>query len=92
MDWVWELHGEESITGVVDLRLNGGFDKVAARCVLELGLACCHSNSYDRPSMRNVLRVLIGEVAPPFVQVDKPAFTWPVIAFVIKFLYFTIQK
>lgn len=84
MDCVWEFHGEENITGVVDLRLTSDFHKVATRCVLELGLVCCHANPpYERPSIRNVLRVLIGEVAPPFVQVDKPAFTWPVIASVL---------
>lgn len=86
VEWVWELHGEEkeSITDAVDLRLNGDFDKVQARCVLELGLACCHPNPYERPSMRTVLRVLIGEAAPPFVPVEKPAFTWPATAPVLR--------
>ena len=80
VDWVWELHGKENIIDGVDLRLNGNFDKVQAKCVLELGLACCHPNPYERPSMRTVLQVLIGEAAPPFVAFEKPAFTWPVMA------------
>ncbi|KAJ1432842.1 Serine/threonine-protein kinase, active site [Sesbania bispinosa] len=84
MDWVWELHSEESITDSVDLRLNGDFNKVQARCVLELGLACCHPNPYEWPSMRTVMQVLQGETAPPFVPVEKPAFTWPAMAPVLK--------
>ncbi|KAJ1423274.1 Serine/threonine-protein kinase, active site [Sesbania bispinosa] len=84
MDWVWELHSEENITDAVDLRLNGDFNKVQARCVLELGLACCHPNPYERPSMRSVMQVLQGETAPPFVHVEKPAFTWPAMAPVLK--------
>ncbi|KAK7278814.1 hypothetical protein RJT34_23852 [Clitoria ternatea] len=77
VDWVWELHSRENITNSVDLRLNGEFDKVQAKCVLELGLACCHPNPYERPSMSTVLQVLEGEATPPFVAFEKPAFTWP---------------
>ncbi|KAK7345161.1 hypothetical protein VNO77_15676 [Canavalia gladiata] len=46
-------------------------------------LACCHPNPYERPSMRTVLQVLIGEAAPPFVVFEKPAFTWPAMPPVI---------
>ncbi|KAK7392788.1 hypothetical protein VNO78_21236 [Psophocarpus tetragonolobus] len=80
VDWVWELHCKENITGAVDLRLNGHFDKAQAKCVLELGLACCNPNPYERPSMRTVLQMLIGEADPPFVALEKPAFTWPATA------------
>ncbi|XP_020206016.1 probable L-type lectin-domain containing receptor kinase S.5 [Cajanus cajan] len=80
VDWVWELHGRENITDAVDLRLSGDFDEAQAKCVLELGLACSHPNPYERPSMRTVLQVLIGEAAPPFVPFEKPAFTWPATA------------
>jgi len=80
LDWVWECHGRENITEAVDLNLNGDFDKAEAKCVLELGLACCHPNPYERPSMRTVLQVLTGEAAPPSVPFEKPAFTWPATA------------
>ncbi|QCE05180.1 Protein kinase [Vigna unguiculata] len=83
VEWVWELHGREKITDAVDLRLNDDFDKAEAKCVLELGLACCHPNPYERPSMRSVLLVLIGEASPPFVAAEKPAFTWPATASVL---------
>ncbi|RDX90389.1 putative L-type lectin-domain containing receptor kinase S.5, partial [Mucuna pruriens] len=80
VDLVWELHGRGNITDAVDLRLNGDFDKAQAKCLLELGLACCHPNPYERPSMKTVLQVLTGEASPPFVAFEKPAFTWPTTA------------
>ncbi|ESW17689.1 hypothetical protein PHAVU_007G260500 [Phaseolus vulgaris] len=83
VEWVWELHGRESITDAVDLRLNDDFDKAEAKCVLELGLACCHPNPHERPSMRTVLLVLTGEASHPFVAVKQPAFTWPATASVL---------
>ena len=77
VDWVWENYRGGSILDVVDLQLNGVFSKEQAECVLVLALACCHPNPYQRPSMRTVLRVLAGEVAPPVIPIDRPAFVWP---------------
>ncbi|KAL6336913.1 hypothetical protein AAG906_036227 [Vitis piasezkii] len=77
VDWVWENYRGGSILDVVDLQLNGIFSKEQAECVLVLALACCHPNPYQRPSMRTVLRVLAGEVAPPVIPMDRPAFVWP---------------
>ncbi|WJX11289.1 hypothetical protein P8452_01918 [Trifolium repens] len=45
--------------------------------VLILGLACCHPNPNQRPSMKTVLMVLNGEISPPNVPLDRPAFVWP---------------
>ncbi|XP_045832851.1 probable L-type lectin-domain containing receptor kinase S.5 [Trifolium pratense] len=45
--------------------------------VLILGLACCHPNPNQRPSMKTVLMVLNGEVSPPNVPLERPAFVWP---------------
>ncbi|WJX17712.1 hypothetical protein P8452_07594 [Trifolium repens] len=45
--------------------------------VLILGLACCHPNPNQRPSMKTVLMVLNGEISPPNVSLDRPAFVWP---------------
>ena len=77
VDWVWENYRGGRILDVVDLQLNGIFSKEQAECVLVLALACCHPNPYQRPSMRTVLRVLAGEVAPPVIPMDRPAFVWP---------------
>ena len=77
VDWVWENYRGGRVVDVVDLRLNGVFSEEQAECVLVLALACCHPNQYSRPSMRTVLRVLAGEVAPPVIPMDRPAFVWP---------------
>ncbi|XP_034693241.1 probable L-type lectin-domain containing receptor kinase S.5 [Vitis riparia] len=77
VDWVWENYRGGSILDVVDLQLNGVFSKEQAECVLVLALASCHPNPYQRPSMRTALRVLAGEVAPPVIPMDRPAFVWP---------------
>ncbi|KAG5063459.1 hypothetical protein JHK85_004642 [Glycine max] len=43
-------------------------------------LSCSSNAPYERPSMRTVLLVLIGEVAPPIVALEKHAFTWSATA------------
>ncbi|XP_022766022.1 probable L-type lectin-domain containing receptor kinase S.5 [Durio zibethinus] len=77
VEWVWEQHRLEKLGDVIDLQLNKDFDADQAQCILLLGLACCHPNPYERPSMRTALQVLTGEVAPPSVPAEKPAFIWP---------------
>ncbi|XVF75922.1 hypothetical protein PTKIN_Ptkin13bG0225700 [Pterospermum kingtungense] len=84
VEWVWEHHRMERITDVIDLRLNKEFDVDQAQCVVMLGLACCHPNPYERPSMRTALQVLTGEVGAPAVPAEKPAFMWPAMAPVIR--------
>ena len=77
---MWELHKLERILEVMDMRLSGNFDRDQAESVLKLGLACCHPNPYQRPSMRTALQVFTGEVAPPPIPNEKPAFVWPATA------------
>ena len=79
VDWAWVNYSRERILDVVDLHLNGDFNKEEAECVLILALACCHPNPYQRPSTKTALRVLTGEVAPPLIPKAKPAFMWPVM-------------
>ncbi|OMO68960.1 hypothetical protein COLO4_29322 [Corchorus olitorius] len=79
-EWVWQHHRMGTITDVVDFRLDKDFDKDQAQCILVLGLACCHPNPFERPSMRTALQVLTGEVAAPSVPIEKPAFMWPAMA------------
>ncbi|CAK9148455.1 unnamed protein product [Ilex paraguariensis] len=80
IDWVWELYQMGKIIEAMDSWLNGDFNEEQAECVLRLGLACCHPNPYQRPSMRTALQVLTGEAAPPPIPSEKPAFTWPAMA------------
>jgi len=76
--WVWDLHGKGKVVGGVDGRLKKEeIKEEEVECVLVLGLACCHPNPHQRPSMRSVLQVLNGEAPPPEVAKERPAFMWP---------------
>jgi serine/threonine protein kinase len=81
--WVWELYGKGEIVSVVDQRITSEDNEVERvkweeiEIVLVLGLACCHPNPNERPSMKTVLMVLNGEVSPPIVPMERPSFVWP---------------
>ncbi|CAH8312584.1 unnamed protein product [Eruca vesicaria subsp. sativa] len=60
-----------------DPRMGSSFNEEEMKSVLLLGLACCHPNPNQRPSMRTVLMVLTGETSPPDVPTERPAFVWP---------------
>ncbi|KAF3442651.1 hypothetical protein FNV43_RR16567 [Rhamnella rubrinervis] len=77
--WVWDLHNKDKILDAADSRLKE-FDEEEMVHVLTLGLACCHPNPQERPSMRTVLKVLTGEADPPMVSTEIPAFMWPPMA------------
>ncbi|XP_061964443.1 probable L-type lectin-domain containing receptor kinase S.5 [Populus nigra] len=74
---LWELYRRGTILEGADPRLNGIFIEEEMECVLILGLACCHPNPKNRPSMKTVLQVLTGEAPPPEVPAERPAFMWP---------------
>ena len=75
--WLWDLHRQERILDAIDSRLTKEFDEEGMLSMLLLALACCHPNPHQRPSMRTVLQVLTGEVPPPLVPTERPAFVWP---------------
>ncbi|XP_059428451.1 probable L-type lectin-domain containing receptor kinase S.5 [Corylus avellana] len=75
--WLWELRREERIVDAVDSKLAGEFDEDEMAGMLVLGLACCHPNPHQRPSMRTVLQVLTGEAPPPLLAAERPDFVWP---------------
>ncbi|KAK3405611.1 hypothetical protein EUGRSUZ_K01843 [Eucalyptus grandis] len=62
---------------LADSRMGGDFGDGEMEDMFVLGLACCHPNPNCRPSMRSVLQVLTGQVAPPIVPLERPAFIWP---------------
>jgi serine/threonine protein kinase len=77
--WLWDLYRQGRILDAVDSRLKKEFDEEEEMLsiMLILALACCHPNPHQRPSMRTVLQVLKGEVPPPVVPTERPAFMWP---------------
>ncbi|KAH1086740.1 hypothetical protein GYH30_018305, partial [Glycine max] len=65
VDWVWEKYKQGRILDVVDPKLNGHFDEKEVMVVLKLGLMCSNDVPAARPSMRQVVRYLDGEVEVP---------------------------
>ncbi|XP_057459156.1 L-type lectin-domain containing receptor kinase S.4-like [Lotus japonicus] len=65
VDWVWKKYKEGRALDVVDPKLNGVFDESEVLKVLKMGLLCSSNAATDRPSMRQVVRFLDGEVGLP---------------------------
>ncbi|KAK2996189.1 hypothetical protein RJ639_029455 [Escallonia herrerae] len=65
VDWVWHKWVEEKVLDVVDSRLKGVFDENEVVMVLKLGLMCSNHAPLARPSMRQVVMYLEGEVGLP---------------------------
>ncbi|GLJ39211.1 hypothetical protein SUGI_0799950 [Cryptomeria japonica] len=77
VDWVWGLYRENRLLDAADTRLAQKFDRDEMLCMLQLGLACSHPNSQERPTMRQVLQILGKDAPPPLLPLFKPAFVWP---------------
>ncbi|GMI90296.1 L-type lectin receptor kinase S.4 [Hibiscus trionum] len=67
VDWVWERWQSGAALEVVDPKLNGDFDEVEAIVVIKLGLMCSNDAPDLRPTMRQIVRYLEGELLLPEV-------------------------
>ncbi|KAL7248373.1 hypothetical protein ACSBR2_003149 [Camellia fascicularis] len=67
VDWVWDNWKEGTFLNVVDPSLKGEFDEIEVLMVLKLGLMCSNNVALTRPSMRQVVRYLEGEIDVPEV-------------------------
>ncbi|XP_039031229.1 L-type lectin-domain containing receptor kinase S.4-like isoform X2 [Hibiscus syriacus] len=67
VDWVWEQWQSGAALEVVDPKLNCDFDEVEAIVVIKLGLMCSNNEPDARPTMRQLVRYLEGEVLLPEV-------------------------
>jgi serine/threonine protein kinase len=65
VDWVLEHWQRESLAEVVDARLEGSYDAGEATLALKLGLLCSHPLPGARPSMRQVMQYLDGDMPLP---------------------------
>ncbi|KAK7390507.1 hypothetical protein VNO78_25814 [Psophocarpus tetragonolobus] len=65
VDCVWNKFKQGRILDMVDPRLNGVFNEREMLMVLKLGLLCSNGAPNARPSMRQVVRFLEGEVGLP---------------------------
>ncbi|KAM7499293.1 hypothetical protein LguiA_023707 [Lonicera macranthoides] len=65
VDWVWDKFKERNVLEVVDKRLRGEYEEGEVMVVVKLGLMCSDNVAAERPSMRQVVRYLDGEVGLP---------------------------
>ncbi|KAG2730337.1 hypothetical protein I3760_01G287700 [Carya illinoinensis] len=63
VDWVWQKWRVGAILGVTDPKLGGEFDESEVVLVLKLGLMCSNDDPEARPTMRQLVRYLEGELA-----------------------------
>ncbi|KAA8540770.1 hypothetical protein F0562_024311 [Nyssa sinensis] len=63
IDWVRGKYAEGRVWEVADERIKGEYVVEEIEAVLKLGLASCHPNPLHRPTMREVVAVLVGEEA-----------------------------
>ncbi|XP_062116159.1 L-type lectin-domain containing receptor kinase S.1 [Humulus lupulus] len=61
IDWVRDLYLEGKVVEAADKRVRGEYEEAEMEVVLKLGLACCHPDPQRRPSMKEVVAVLVGE-------------------------------
>ncbi|EAY83825.1 hypothetical protein OsI_39043 [Oryza sativa Indica Group] len=81
--WVWDLYGNGRIIDAADHRLGGEFNGEEMEAVMVVGLWCAHPDRSLRPTIRQAVSVLRGEVPPPSLPTRMPVATFlsPVDAF-----------
>ncbi|KAF6151377.1 hypothetical protein GIB67_012237 [Kingdonia uniflora] len=65
VDWVWDKWSRGEALDAVDSRMNGDFDENEVLLVLRLGLMCSSHAPMARPSMKQVVSYLDGDVRTP---------------------------
>ncbi|KAI8573922.1 hypothetical protein RHMOL_Rhmol01G0313500 [Rhododendron molle] len=71
VDWVFEKWKEGAILDTSDPRLGGDYLGEEMELVLKLGLLCSKSDAATRPSMRQVMQYLDGDVLLPEIIHDS---------------------
>ncbi|CAN6309164.1 unnamed protein product [Urochloa humidicola] len=78
VDWVLEHWQEEKLAEVIDARLEGKYDADEATLALKLGLLCSHPLPGARPSMRQVMQYLEGDM--PFPELTPAHLSFSMLA------------
>ncbi|KAM4107413.1 hypothetical protein ACB094_04G142300 [Castanea mollissima] len=63
IDWVRHLYSKGKICEAADQRIRGEYEVEEMEMVLKLGLACCHPDPQRRPTMKEMVAVLMAEKA-----------------------------
>jgi serine/threonine protein kinase len=73
-DWVVGHWNRGSLAETVDARLRGSYSVDEVSLVLKLGLMCSHPLSNARPTMRQVVKYLIGDMPLPELAPTQQSF------------------
>lgn len=71
---MWNLYGSGRLSEAVDPKLEGNFQENEASRLLQIGLLCAQASAELRPSMSNVVKMLVEEhdipkpEQPPFLN------------------------
>ncbi|CAH2075703.1 unnamed protein product [Thlaspi arvense] len=63
VDWVRQKYTEGRMAEAADARIQGEYEAEEMEVVLKLGLSCSHPDPLRRPTMREVVAVLLGDEA-----------------------------
>ncbi|XP_059304002.1 L-type lectin-domain containing receptor kinase S.1 [Lycium ferocissimum] len=61
IDWVRQKYREGKLCEAADERIKGQYSEEEMEAMLKLGLTCCHPDPLRRPTMGEVVAVLLGE-------------------------------
>ena len=64
-EWVWDLYGKGQLLEAADDGLSMEFDEGQTKCLMVVGLWCCHPDPTIRPSIRQVIHILNFEAPLP---------------------------
>lgn len=67
-----DKYTEGKLTDVADGRIKGEYEVEEMVGVLKLGLSCCHPDPLHRPTMREVVAILLGEEVASAPRVILP--------------------
>ncbi|XP_042479702.1 L-type lectin-domain containing receptor kinase S.6 [Macadamia integrifolia] len=81
VDWVWDMWAKGKLKEAGDGRLMAmeRLDKTVMVRMLMVGLSCVHPNCLERPTVREAVRMLRGEVLLPNLPARKPVLRFPSI-------------
>ncbi|XP_062087311.1 L-type lectin-domain containing receptor kinase IX.1-like [Humulus lupulus] len=72
VQWVWELYGKGQIFEAVDKKLSMECENKEIKCLMVVGLWCCHPDPTCRPSIKQVINTLNFEVPLPSLPPKMP--------------------
>ncbi|XP_073112895.1 LOW QUALITY PROTEIN: L-type lectin-domain containing receptor kinase SIT2-like [Elaeis guineensis] len=70
VDWVWGSWRNGVILEVIDARLGGDYDVGEVELILKIGLLCSNPVRAARPTMRQVMQLLDGDLSLPEIPKD----------------------